>query len=73
MNKLNQYMFREYDIRGRESSDELNAESVGLIVKAFGTFLRKKVPKALTIKPTDSALSSSLDSRPRISYSRNMY
>ncbi|OGE80745.1 MAG: hypothetical protein A3H72_01025 [Candidatus Doudnabacteria bacterium RIFCSPLOWO2_02_FULL_48_8] len=42
MNKLNQYMFREYDIRGRESSDELNAESVGLIVKAFGTFLRKK-------------------------------
>lgn len=35
-------MFREYDIRGRESDDELNVASVTLIAKAFGTILRKK-------------------------------
>ena len=35
-------MFREYDIRGRESDEELNVDSITLIVKAFGTLLRKK-------------------------------
>ena len=38
---LNQYMFREYDIRGKESDDELNVTSVTLIAKSYGTFLRK--------------------------------
>ena len=38
---LNKYMFREYDIRGRESDEELNVNSVTLIAKAHGTFLRK--------------------------------
>lgn len=42
MAKLNQYMFREYDIRGRESKEELNNESVYLIAKSYGTFLRKR-------------------------------
>ncbi|OGE89000.1 MAG: hypothetical protein A3J07_04870 [Candidatus Doudnabacteria bacterium RIFCSPLOWO2_02_FULL_49_13] len=42
MNTINKYMFREYDIRGRESDEELNVDSITLIVKAFGTLLRKK-------------------------------
>ena len=41
MAKLNHSMFREYDIRGMENSGELNTESVTLIAKAHGTFLRK--------------------------------
>ncbi|MBP9686187.1 MAG: phosphomannomutase/phosphoglucomutase [Candidatus Doudnabacteria bacterium] len=39
---LNKYMFREYDIRGRETEQELNPRSVELIAKAYGTFLRKR-------------------------------
>jgi phosphomannomutase/phosphoglucomutase len=35
-------MFREYDIRGRVSDDELNEESVELIAKAYGTLMRRK-------------------------------
>src|SRR3989338_1294856 len=42
MAKLNQYMFREYDIRGLENEEELNTNSVYLIVKSYGTFLRKR-------------------------------
>lgn len=42
MAKLNQYMFREYDIRGKESDDELNNNSIYLIAKSYGTFLRKR-------------------------------
>ncbi len=42
MGNLNKYMFREYDIRGRESNEELNKESVYLIAKSYGTFLRKR-------------------------------
>src|SRR3989338_7941340 len=42
MNTINKYMFREYDIRGRESDEVLNGDSITLIVKAFGTLLRKQ-------------------------------
>ena len=35
-------MFREYDIRGRESEEELNNNSIYLIAKSYGTFLRKR-------------------------------
>lgn len=35
-------MFREYDIRGRISPDELNEKSVEIIAKAHGTMLRKR-------------------------------
>lgn len=42
MAKLNQYMFREYDIRGQENADELNNDSIYLIAKSYGTFLRKR-------------------------------
>jgi phosphomannomutase/phosphoglucomutase len=35
-------MFREYDLRGRVSEEELNAESVRRIAHAFGLFLQKR-------------------------------
>lgn len=34
-------MFREYDLRGRESDDELNDTSIYHIARGFGTFLKK--------------------------------
>ena len=41
MTPLNPTLFREYDIRGRESDDELNPATVHRIVRAYGTFLRR--------------------------------
>lgn len=35
-------MFREYDLRGRESDDELNDTSIYYIGRGFGTFLKKR-------------------------------
>ena len=41
-------MFREYDIRGRESEEELNENSIYHIARAFGAMLtRKKVLEAI--------------------------
>ena len=42
MVKIQKTMFREYDIRGRVSDDELNKESCELIGKGFGSLLHKK-------------------------------
>jgi phosphomannomutase/phosphoglucomutase len=42
MANLAKTMFREYDLRGRVSQDELNEGSVEIIAKAFGTMLRQK-------------------------------
>lgn len=39
---LKKTMFREYDIRGRESDDELNDSSMYYIGRGFGTFLKKR-------------------------------
>lgn len=39
---LNRHMFREYDIRGRVTNDELNEGSVNAIAKGFGSLLRKR-------------------------------
>jgi len=39
---LKKTMFREYDLRGRETLDELNDASMYFIGKGFGTFLRKR-------------------------------
>jgi phosphomannomutase/phosphoglucomutase len=39
---MKETMFREYDIRGRVSDDELNQESVELIAKAYGTLMRRQ-------------------------------
>ncbi len=41
MPKLKPTLFREYDIRGLENSEELNSSSVALIARAYGTFLRR--------------------------------
>ena len=35
-------MFREYDIRGRVSDDELNEVSVEFIARAYGTLMRRQ-------------------------------
>lgn len=40
MPSLKRTMFREYDLRGRESDDELNDTSVYYIARGFGTHLR---------------------------------
>lgn len=42
MTVLEKTMFREYDIRGRVSDQELNQENCELIGKGFGSFLRKR-------------------------------
>lgn len=42
MANLKKTMFREYDLRGRVSQDELNEKSVEIIAKAYGTMLRKR-------------------------------
>ncbi len=41
MPTLKRTMFREYDIRGRESEDELNDTSIYYIARGFGTYLKK--------------------------------
>lgn len=40
--KLNTTMFREYDIRGRETPDELNEETMNFIGRGYGTFLKRR-------------------------------
>ncbi|MEK7542579.1 MAG: phosphomannomutase/phosphoglucomutase [Patescibacteria group bacterium] len=42
-------MFREYDIRGLESAEELNVSSMELMGKGYGTFLREKGVKKVVI------------------------
>lgn len=42
MPKLKRTMFREYDLRGKESDDELNDTSLYFIGRGFGTYLRKR-------------------------------
>lgn len=39
---LKRTMFREYDIRGRETPDELSEQALFLIGQAYGTFLRRR-------------------------------
>lgn len=41
MPTLKRTMFREYDLRGKESDDELNDESVYHIARGFGAFISK--------------------------------
>lgn len=42
MSDVAKSIFREYDIRGRESQEELSAASMELIGKAYGTFLKRR-------------------------------
>src|SRR3989344_8395598 len=39
---LKKTMFREYDLRGRESDDELNDQAMYFIGKGFATYLKKR-------------------------------
>lgn len=47
-------MFREYDIRGRVSDDELNINSVELIAKAFGTLIKRQKNYTMALVGYDS-------------------
>lgn len=48
MTALEKTMFRDYDLRGRVSGDELNERSMELIAKGYGTMLRKRgIPSAV--------------------------
>jgi len=48
MTTLKSTMFRDYDLRGRVSEDELNEHSMELIAKGYGTMLRKRgIPSAV--------------------------
>lgn len=49
MASLKKTMFREYDLRGLVSDDELNDRSVEIIAKAYGTMLRKREIKEAVI------------------------
>lgn len=49
MANLKKTMFREYDVRGRVTDDELNEKSVAIIAKAFGTMLRKRKIKTCVL------------------------
>ena len=42
MPQLKKTMFREYDLRGRESEDEMNDTSVYYMGRGFGAFLKKR-------------------------------
>jgi len=55
--KIEPTVFREYDIRGRESDKELNPESMSLIGQAYGTFLRKRQIAEAVIGHDDRATS----------------
>ncbi|MBI5101541.1 MAG: phosphomannomutase/phosphoglucomutase [Nitrospirae bacterium] len=47
-------MFREYDIRGRVSGDELNPDSVENIAKAFGTLMKRQKGHTMAVVGYDS-------------------
>lgn len=49
MPALKKTMFREYDLRGRESDDELNEDSMYYIGRGFGTYLRRKGIRETTV------------------------
>lgn len=56
---LKKTMFREYDLRGREASDELNEQSMYYIGRGFGTFLTKKGVNESTVGHDARATSES--------------
>ena len=49
MANINESIFREYDIRGRESQEELNISSLELIGRAYGTYLARKGVETVVI------------------------
>jgi phosphomannomutase/phosphoglucomutase len=49
MAHIAEHIFRAYDIRGRESQDELNEESLELIGRAYGTYLARKGVESVVV------------------------
>lgn len=49
MAKIEKTMFREYNLRGRESKEDLNEKSMELIGKSYGTFLQKRGIKNVVV------------------------
>jgi phosphomannomutase/phosphoglucomutase len=48
MTILKRTMFRDYDLRGRVSDDELNEDSIEVIARGYGTMLRRRgIPSAV--------------------------
>ena len=48
MTILQKTMFRDYDLRGRVSEDELNEQSIELIARGYGTMLQRRgIPDAV--------------------------
>jgi len=48
MTSLKKTMFRDYDLRGRVSDDELNESSMEVIARGYGTMLRRRgIPTAV--------------------------
>lgn len=47
-------MFREYDIRGRVNDKELNPQSVEIIAKAFGTYMKRQKNYSFAVVGYDS-------------------
>jgi phosphomannomutase/phosphoglucomutase len=58
--KLERTMFREYDIRGRVSDNEINESSAELIGKGFGTMLQKRGVKDCVVGYDSRPYSESL-------------
>lgn len=56
---LKRTMFREYDLRGRESKDELNEQSVYFLGRGFGAFLKKRNLKETVVGHDARATSES--------------
>ncbi len=54
MVKIKDTVFREYDIRGRVSDDELNIHSVEAMARAFGSFIRREKGRATAVVGYDS-------------------
>lgn len=52
-------MFREYDIRGRVNDEELNAQSVETIAKAYGTLMKRQKGYTMAVVGYDSRRCSS--------------
>lgn len=59
MPTLKKTMFREYDLRGRETPDELNDTSMYFIGRGFGTFLQKRKVNAAIVGHDARATSES--------------
>jgi len=56
---MDQSIFREYDIRGKENENEINVSSMELIGKSYGTFLKKRNIDCLVIGHDNRASSES--------------